>query len=203
MDKKTVAIFDFCETIVNFQTADPFVDFTSKKNIRNKLIDIFCYFVARTPFVNKMHKRLKLLKLFGLTKEYFEKILRYSEIKVIIDRINYHKKRGDLIIIASGGYNSYLEVFGSAMDISIIVSTEILFRNNICMGLINGPDCLNENKKTKLLKVINWHSIDEANSFFYSDSLSDLPMFKIVKNGFLVSFSNNEYKLIELVYGEN
>ena len=143
---------------------------------------------------------------FQLSKkstEYFEKILRYSEIKVIIDRINYHKKRGDLIIIASGGYNSYLEVFGSAMDISIIVSTEILFRNNICMGLINGPDCLNENKKTKLLKVINWHSIDEANSFFYSDSLSDLPMFKIVKNGFLVSFSNNEYKLIEWVYGEN
>ena len=47
-----IAIFDFCETLVNYQTADYFVEYTLKKNNRGKLY----YALLKVSFINEYLK---------------------------------------------------------------------------------------------------------------------------------------------------
>ena len=81
--KNKIALFDFCDTLVDFQTGDAFIDFirenTNKKRafifekFRLLLIKIkFFSVLSRLLPKNNWHKKLKLFQLKGYTKNEIE-----------------------------------------------------------------------------------------------------------------------------------
>lgn len=203
MDKKVV-FFDFCETLVNFQTADGFVDFvretSGKKRMRNfetlqkLLIKMRFFAVCYKLFPKKsIEKRFKLFQLRGFSKdglEEYAKLFYAQKIKSnfiddIFQKFTNHLNDSDSIVIISGGYSLYLKYFVEEFNLPYLFASEIEFsKNNLCTGLIKGMDCLYENK----VIFIEGHGFERAtNTVAYSDSITDLPLLKWVNNGIVVS----------------
>ena len=213
---KRLAIFDFCETLVAMQSADSFIDFVRDKTPSRKrnLLEFLRSFLTKLKFFsvinklfpsNNIHKKLKLLQLSGipkstieeLSKNYYENVLKNKLIPKIINELKQKQSIGYRIIILSGGYTIYIKHFAETVDINSndIIATDICFdKNDICKGIFQGVDCMNKNKIIKMKKKIK--DIDEFNldaSYAYSDSISDLPLLKLVGNGVAVNQKDQEW----------
>lgn len=199
-----VALFDFCETLANFQTADPFVHFCaknapSKKYQRRLFILSFLNSIKLIPFIQKvtgvvsLNKLLTLRAIKGLSEsfvkqcgvEYYLSIVKPNLIGVTIEELLLRQKEGFSIYIVSGGYDAYLTSFIGDYNIPLnnLLCSTIQYENGICTGRLQGRDCMNEQKVKVLEKVITSDSIF---SVAYSDSISDLPMMKWADEGVVV-----------------
>lgn len=202
-----VALFDFCETLANFQTADRYVSFVRSRmncgQMRRKgalyrwcrkfrLIDIASVFLPHSS----ISKRFILYSLRGVqfdvldkfAEEYYLTQIRTNLIKESVAELKQMQEAGYRIMLLSGGYDIYLKYFAEEFGVSDIVSTSIGFRNGVCTGFFNGKDCLGKNKIAMLEQYCKrvGIEIDRRISFAYTDSRTDLPMLGYVGNAVVV-----------------
>ena len=191
---KKIAFFDFCETLVQFQTADNFVDFV-RRSVKSPFMNALEFFrvclvkvrffaLANRLHQNNLHKKLKLLqmknlpddKVCFLAKQYYENEIKPCLINEMIIELKKKKRQGYFTVIISGGYEHYIRHFAEDFEVDLVVATDIL------SGRIDGLDCMGSNKIKKLKEYLSLDLYDLENSVAYSDSLSDLPLFELVGN---------------------
>lgn len=200
-----VAIFDFCETIANFQTADEYVNYTRYHYgtfkmqfwnllhsflVKTKIISLLDYFFHNCS-INKrlIVKQLSnepVDKLDKAAKDYYNNRIRPNLIETVVNELVNLKREGFRIMLISGGYDIYLKYFAEEFGIKEedVVSTKLGFKNGKCTGSFEGKDCLNEEKIVRLNSLFP----NRANYYFqaYSDSESDRPMLDWADQGFVV-----------------
>ena len=113
MSLQKIAIFDFCCSLVNFHTADEFVNFCSPKlTFFNKIKYSFYSLLFKVRLISsETHKRHILLRLSGLSESHLQKKseLFVSEklltrtIPKSIELLKHHQSQGHLTAILSGG----------------------------------------------------------------------------------------------------
>lgn len=207
--KEKIAFFDFCETLVNFQTADAFVDFvraeTNKKSMiclegiqlvlkRLKLIRIIDLLTKKTMSINK---RIKLYQLRGFSKEeldryaqkYYLQVIKPNFINETISLLIELRDNGWKIVLVSGGYDIYLKEFAEEFGVSQVLSTKIEFKSGVCTGKMLGKDCLRYNKVEIMNKNFDSHSIISKS---FSDSITDVPFLKWTNESYVIS--NNKHQ---------
>ena len=206
--KEKVAIFDFCETLVKFQSADRFVFFVCNHypnvqtkrdeqiyNILKKL-HLLTLFSMLLPHAS-LHKRIILWRLRGFTKEqlllcaesYYKHEIQPNLIMPVVEVLQELQQKGYRVMLVSGGYDLYLMYFAEKYGIKDVISTKIQFNSiGICTGKIQGKDCLWSNKITMLHHYLNDNhiEIDCAHSMAFSDSKSDMPLLMSVKQPVIV-----------------
>lgn len=204
MDK--IALFDFCETIVDFQTADAFCEFVKKyvhsNNCEWKLLRDFLNRTGLVKIVQLFYKdeyiNKKLLlkeingiskcKMEDLGKLYYEKVIKKHFIVEILGELNRLKTKGYKIYIVSGGYDIYIKHMVREYGLDGYISTELLFKNGVFCGKYVGHDCLGKEKVNRLREYFRvTGDITKLDSYSYSDSISDLPFLKFSKKGIVVS----------------
>ena len=205
--KQNLVVFDFCETIANFQTADAFVEFvlTKKpKSWRNFYYEKIISFLKKNYIIaicykffpkKNIEKRLRLFALRGIKqKELLELGLNFHHEVVsknynqqIISLLRTHKYDNDIIVVSSGGYDTYLKYFCKSEDIKYLNCTKIRFRNNKCKGFFEGSDCMFEEKLNQINLLINKHKFTFEKKIVYSDSITDMPLYKWADEAFIVS----------------
>jgi len=209
--KNKIALFDFCDTLVDFQTGDAFIDFIRENTKKKKalIFEKFRVFLIKIRFFsilskifpsNNWHKKLKLFQLKGSAKSEIEhlSLLYYIErikprlIKRIIQELQQYKKEGYSIYIVSGGFSDYIIHFCKEFEINEPIATNIKYKNEICLGIIDGIDCMHAAKIDKIKNVIDLSNINLEQSVAYSDSITDLPLLTIVKNGVVVSKKHSQ-----------
>jgi HAD superfamily hydrolase (TIGR01490 family) len=195
--KNKIAIFDFCETLVNFQSGNAFIEFCLEKtNLRYKK---FLYNLYQSKYYRRFfhwqHCKKKILSLLRgfelktleyLAKEYALVITTQKQIHCLVEELYNKKKEGYLIWIVSGGYTIYLKYCFENM-IDQVIATDIVFEEKICKGEIKGIDCMGENKILKMKQKSLLKKIDKKQAVVYSDSPSDLPLFRLADQCFVVS----------------
>lgn len=219
-----IVLFDFCETLCDFQTADSFVDFVrqdinnispnllEKLNLFVRKIRVLSYIDSHTRYKYSLNKRMKLYQLKGLSHElldklslkYYEKRIRPHIIEKILDRMRNHQEMGDDVWIVSGGYGIYLRHFATEFGINNIISSNIAFdKNGVCKGRLDGIDCMGFNKITMLnnkLKKLDDYILIAS----YSDSVSDIPILSVAKYAYVVSKEHQKwvetYKFNEIIW---
>ncbi len=209
--KNKIALFDFCDTLVDFQTGDAFIDFIRENTDKKRaiIIEKFRLLLIKIKFFsilnrflpnNNWHKRLKLFQLKGITKNEIEhlSLLYYTEqikphlITRIIQELQQYKSYGYSIYIVSGGFSDYIVHFCKEFEINKPIATDIKYKNGICLGIIDGIDCMNAKKIDKIKEVLDLSNVDIEQSVAYSDSITDLPLLTLVKNGFVVSKKHSQ-----------
>lgn len=204
-----IAIFDFCETLVSFQTANPYIDYIceSKGGIRNLLYKTY-KFVNRTKIISLIYrliighgsgKRLPALFTTGITKEEMEKLaesyyinkIRPFIIWPIIDVLKTRRKEGYELFIISGGYDIYINFFANEFNIDHVIANKFIFKSNICSGKYES-ECMNENKVKLFYKEFNYKNYDLSKSFVYTDSITDMPLLLMVDNRVVVSRNKHQ-----------
>ena len=211
MPANNLVFFDFCETLIPFQTADRYVDFCRKRlrRPRMRLLQTMTEVLTQMRLFrvmdrlfpgNSMRKRLILQQLRGieyakldsLAKMYYEQCLKPAIIPMMQERMLQHVHAGDSVWVVSGGYDIYIKYFVEAFGLAGYVSTKIAFSNRgICRGTFDGLDCMSANKVV-LLKALMGGILSERKSVAYSDSLSDLPLLSMATEGYVVSKSRSQ-----------
>ncbi len=207
IQKKSVAIFDFCETLVDLQSADEFVLFVHHNNqlpILNQRLFACWKWARKFRFLaiydrifrnNPIEKKWLLYSLKGLTESFIiQQATQFSEwLKTRINenvwsQFELTTKYSDIVIICSGGYEVYLDAFFSEFNVQII-ATRIKFKNGKFTGRMDGLDCLKEEKVKRIEKYYGNDFWSIVNIEFYSDSITDLPLFEKSKRK-IVAYKN-------------
>lgn len=221
-NKEKVALFDFCETLVNFQTADAYVNYTRLHygKFRMSFWHLVHLLVSKLRVISfleflfpksSINKRIILRqlssesfeKLDKVASEYYLNQIRPNLIRSVVNEMVRLKNEGYRVMLISGGYYIYLKYFAYEFGIKEddIIATRLRFINGKCAGTFEGKDCLFEEKTTRL----NFLFPNKDSYFFqaYSDSKSDCPMLDWADRGVVVrNISakkwdiNNQYKEI-------
>lgn len=198
------ALFDFCETLVNIQTANAFVKYVRIKHptLWASLLNAFYVFLVRVRFWNftyrlfpkqSIDKRFYLLQLKGISLDILEKvafdfyneIIKSHFIDKVLDELKSRQKNGYKIAIISGGYDLYLKYFCHEYKVDNLICSNIGFDYyKRCLGAIEGKDCMYDEK---VIKILNTPKINLVNSIAYSDSITDLPFLNLATEAVVIS----------------
>jgi len=203
-------LLDICNTTVNIETADKFIEFVLKKTNRLKLLKFkILSKIIKTKvgyhslkFMKKKYKfeTLKLLKnlkreiLEDLSYEFFKKILKPNyNLKTVKFLEKYPNSK---VIIVSGGYDIYLKHLAKDLNIPHLVCSKLKFTKNIFSGELEDLDCIGINKVILLDKYGYLKKIIFEHTAVLSDSISDLPLFSLGKYKIAVNPDKELSKLI-------
>ncbi len=191
-----IALYDFCDTVVNFQTADEYVYFTQKyldlKEFRHTFMD---HEKIRELFIDdwKTNKgailyqlrRIRRSALEDAAKQFYTEKILPNIYEPIVAGMKSHREDGYDIYIVSAGYNIYLDFFAEDFGVKGVVANDFLYQDDLFTGKLCRDDCYGEEKVRRLDGLFGKCSIEHSIS--YSDSISDLPLLKWTDKGVVVS----------------
>lgn len=194
-----LAIFDFCGTLVNFQTYSAFCDYVyARREKKPHLLNLFFNILIKTPVVRNRGfvKQLNLKRLKGISDDQFKhfcysfvNILSMHNNSSVVKLLKRHIDNGHTVIILSAAIKDYIELWASNIDEKItVISNEILFNDSICTGKFKSFDVQGENKVRVLKNAVDLSKYNLFESYAYTDSLEDLPMLKLVEKKFIVKY---------------
>ena len=114
------------------------------------------------------------------------------EARALLDQ---HHAAGRETWIVSASPIEIVEPLAQALGMTGGIGTVGEVENGVYTGKLAGPFCYGEGKAEAITALAAQRNIDLANSWSYSDSMSDLPMMKIVGNAVAV---NPDAELTEL-----
>lgn len=201
-----VAVFDFCETLIKFQTADAFINYVYEKTHSRRMLKIEkakqLFYKLRIPQLlnllggvwekRSLNKKWRLYELSGFDKEELEKLarqfyverIRQNLIEPVIIELQKKKKEGYCLGIVSGGFDIYIKYFATEFGVDFYLASQIGFKRNVCTGHLIDKDCMREQK---VIAIKTLFDTAPKNSVSYSDSLSDLPILLWASRGIVVS----------------
>jgi HAD superfamily hydrolase (TIGR01490 family) len=219
---KRVAVFDFCETLVDFQTANAFVDYVRRNTNYTsvKLLNFFYVLLVKSQAVKLLHiitrhkisigKHIKLWQLCGIKQQtiemlsvgFYEQCIKPHLIDETIGIMKQLQSDGYVLGLSSGGYDIYLRLFVKDFGLDFCQSSEIDFKNGRCTGRMKDNDCMRNEKVLRLNKSFGKSLVS---SVAYSDSKSDLPLLLWAEHGVVVSRNTHQkwcekYNLQEIIW---
>ncbi|MFC1770876.1 HAD-IB family hydrolase [Candidatus Margulisiibacteriota bacterium] len=190
--KNKLAIFDFCDTLIDGQSVSLFLEFLREKQgfIKKNWLKLRSRFNAISSSDSLCYKnyRLKPYKGFShdqldeFAEEFFKQVLKKRVHQTVLERLIEHKKNKFTIIVVSGGFEIYLKKFAANFKVDKVLATKLAFRKDVFQGCIEGEECLGQKKIERLSKTINLDEYDLKNSFAYTDHESDIELLELVGN---------------------
>ena len=124
---------------------------------------------------------MTLDKFRQVAKEYTEKELPKILRKSMIERIEWHKKRGDRVILVSASLTLWLSHFAEIHDLELI-ATEAEISNNTITGKLGGENCYGPQKVNRIEKLLKTSEYNEI--WAYGDSRGDKEMLAMADHPF-------------------
>ena len=112
-----------------------------------------------------------------------------------LERVRHHEARGDLVCIVSGSMGFVVDPLAAHLGIEHVIHTRVEQNEGRLTGEVVEPLCFEEGKVYWLGEFIEEHGIDLARSWFYSDSITDLPLFEEVGHPVAVNPDPRLYRL--------
>lgn len=203
-------LLDFCETVVDFQTFDAFIEYILQKKrpwlykicnckfllfILNKMTA----FLTRLGFEFYFRKHLLVactigmkkddLKLYG--KRFYEEIIRNHYIYDTIQLIRRFQQEKLEIIVISGGSRFYIDCFADSYEIHHVLSAEIFTVHDISMGILK-RECLGTEKLIMLDEYMKEHTLSGEFEYAVTDSKSDMPILRKAKKAIVISHKKHK-----------
>lgn len=208
-----LGIFDVDFTLTKKETLIQLYLFMLKRNIglikyipRNIMAGIF-YGIGIYDAEKSKETFIKFLDgineadMKNLVKKFYEERLSKILYKDAIDTIKKLKKQGYKIYLISASPQVYLEELYNIKEVDKIIGTKLKVENGIYKSAIEGSNNKGEEKVRRLKEILKEENIevDFKNSYMFSDSLADLPLFELVGNPYLINSkkSYNNIKRLE------
>lgn len=199
---KKLAIFDIDYTITKKETLMElfkFVIMNDKKNIRFLPRAIFCGILYGIKVYDEREVKEKFLKfidgikekdLAELVKRFYEEKLRTIVYDDALKMMKKLKSQGYDIYLISASPEFYINEFYSIKEVDKIIGTKFVFNNGIFTRKMEGKNCKGQEKVNRLKEVIENEKIDVdfKESYMFSDSLSDKPLFDLVGKPYLINY---------------
>jgi len=207
-----LAIFDVDYTITKKETLLEFYKFMLKRDPKlirfapRALVSSFFYVFkvfdasrAKENFISFIDG-MEQEELLGLTKEFYKKTLSRIFYEDAIDTMKRLKNKGFKIYLISASAQFYLDQFYNIEEVDKVIGTIFKCEQGKYSRKIEGENCKGESKVKRLLKVIKEENIevDFKQSYMFSDSLSDSPLFELVGHPYDINYKkkNDKYEVL-------
>lgn len=188
---KKIIVYDFDKTIYNGETSTDFMLFFLKRNPRyiiricNVLYSLFYYKKDL-----KKSKEIFFRILNGVNIEFLkEEINEFWKVKKdkifswVYDEILENKKMADELILISATPSIFLEKISKELGFDKLLATEFENTNKLFDSKIKGANCKGKEKVNRLNEYIDNYKILK----FYSDSMSDKPLFDLANEKIFIN----------------
>jgi HAD superfamily hydrolase (TIGR01490 family) len=187
---KGLALFDFDGTISSKDSFLYFLRYThGPAAIMYNVISVLPFMVAfKLGLMSNEAAKRKLFAAFyrGTTKKQFDlwthgfltEINSYIKPKAM-DRLEWHKERGDRVIVISAGFDLILSHWCDQEGIELI-ATIIDVDENVITGSFKGRNCYGIEKVNRIKALLDLSEYEPI--YAYGDSSGDLEMMKISNN---------------------
>ena len=197
-----LAIFDLDNTLLRGDSDYEMVNYLIDKNFVDEKYrqineDYFNDYGDGNLNIDEFSK-FSLKPFIGMTRVEIEKLVKDFYYSSLVSKINNtvlsilegHRKKGHSILIASATNSLIVSYVSKMLGVDKFISSEVLFRSELCTGLIKKPHALGEGKLVLVKKFVEMTNYEFQNSFFYSDSINDLPLLSAV--GYPIAINPDE-----------
>lgn len=208
---KKLAIFDIDYTITKKETLMELFKFVirnDKKNIRFIPRAIFCGVMYGIKVYDERKVKEKFLKfidgikekdLADLVKRFYDEKLKTIVYDDALKMMKKLKSEGYDIYLISASPEFYINEFYSIKEVDKIIGTKFIFNDGVFTRKMKGNNCKGKEKVNRLKEVIQNEQIevDFKESYMFSDSLSDKPLFDLVGKPYLINYKKkNEIEIL-------
>lgn len=211
MKKNRIVLLDFCETVVDYQSFNPYLYYVLSRErpvifkiMNSNIVKIFYQILEKIYYILKIEKYPLKKRLIMETKgipydnmlhraqEYYNNTVSKHFIKNVTDLIDPWKKQGLQIILLSAACDLYLKYFAQEFGIEDIIATSLEFKDGYSVGCLKGVDIIGQNKVKALEKHMGDSMKETEFVLGVSDSVSDLPMLNLCKKKIVVSHGEHQ-----------
>jgi len=188
-----LALFDLDNTLLDGDSDYEWGNFLASK----KLVDEVEYEEANTYFYEQYKngtldivefsafsfKPLSLRdrkELDVLHKEFMQSCILPKIKPQTIKVLNKHRDQGDTLVIITATNSFITHPIATHLDIQHLIATEPKIVDGRYTTEIEGTPCFQEGKVTRLNEWLKTNKETMTGSYFYSDSINDLPLLEIV-----------------------
>ncbi len=96
------------------------------------------------------------------------------------ERIGWHQRAGHEVLIISASVDLYISLLADRLGVKQCICTKLNVAGDGAIGWIAGTNCKGRAKLERLLEKYHESDVRWHESFMYSDSVTDLPLFERV-----------------------
>lgn len=192
-----LALFDFDGTITSKDTYIDFIIYSNKSyklflGILRNIFYLAAYFLTiinndgiksitfKYFFRNWNYDHFNIIAA-AYSRERLHKMIRNNA----LERIEWHKKNGDLVVIVTASIENCLKDWCRKMDIGLIGShVEVI--DGVLTGNFSMPNCYGKEKVNRIKKQIDLNMFDYV--YAYGDSKGDIEMLELADEKFYEYF---------------
>jgi HAD superfamily hydrolase (TIGR01490 family) len=143
---------------------------------RVNLLDINVLFARYTDWVRgQSHDEMR-----ELCDAWFAACVRPAISAAMAATVAEHRATGHVVAILSSATNYVAEPLGRELDIEHLLVNRLLVADGRLTGDAMRPLCYGDGKRYWAQQFAQAHGVDLRRSYFYSDSIADLPALKVV-----------------------
>ncbi len=197
LKRPIVAAFDFDITITDRDTFLPFLKLAFGSLLLNKVLLSMAFdgLSFALGFINRDQFKKKLIqKLFtGCSTESMTEIGKLHAIHIeqwlrpsALARIQWHKERGDRLIMVSASLDIYLKPVAEKLGFDNLLCTQLSSYNHLYDGDLVGLNCRGPEKIVRLNELLG--SLSKFELYSYGDSTGDKELLKAADHPFYRAF---------------
>ncbi len=204
--QKKVAIFDIDKTIIRKDSMLLFVWYGIKKRPLTllNLIKIGMSTVLYKLQLMKVEK-VKASYYYAISfleeadlEDFYDSVLVQNIYREALKELKEKKENGYHVLLVSASPHAYVKYFKKLPYVDEVIGTNLIRQHGRYTHIIDGNNCKGKEKSVRInqyLKDVGFH-IDYEHSCAYSDSLSDLPVFQLVKNRYLINMHSPNIEVL-------
>jgi len=197
--KKHIAFFDLDYTILNDSSSKLMGVEAFKKGLFKKrhfaegallLLAYKSRLMKGEKIISRMLHWLKGLsapEVFRFAQDVFQTKIRQAIRPCALHEIKRHQKIKTKVVLLTASVSFLAQQIAEYLKIDDIICTDLEIINNHFTGNANGDFCFDRVKLERAKKYCKTHNYSLRDSYYYGDSISDLPILEAVGNPKCVS----------------
>jgi HAD superfamily hydrolase (TIGR01490 family) len=195
----TAAFFDIDKTILSENTGTLYLKYLHKKGLtsrRKVLISWYWFIKYRLNLVDmeNLSKRI-LMEYRGqneketaeISRKWFEEMGKHYIYPEIVPIIENHRRQNHILATITAGTKYTAEPISNHLGIKHVIGTIPKVENSHFSGEFVEPICFGKGKLYWAKKFAEEHNVDLKKSYFYTDSITDMPLLLEVGNPVIVN----------------
>ena len=120
------------------------------------------------------------------SRRWFETMVVGHLSPIGVAKVREHQQQGHVVVVISASTQFAVQPVAEHLGLDYLC-TRLVVENDRITGDIVMPPCYGEGKVTLARQLADQHGIPIGRSYFYTDSLSDLPLLEIVEHPIAVN----------------
>lgn len=127
-------------------------------------------------------KQNNLQQLYKWREEYIETIIKPMIASGKPELIEKHRDKNDKLVIITATNDFITRPIADLFGVDTLIATNAEFVDGQYTGNVENTPCFQEGKVTRLKQWLEQNEYSINDSWFYSDSINDLPLLNLVDN---------------------